>query len=179
MTGGLASPPESRYNSPIFPFGPTSAFQRGNFSLPQCVDPRDLHNKVELSSPASEVKKPVEDDEDDEDARMADVPSRESSLHPRDDDGELAEDDASMADVESGKPPLDMQEDEEAKSDDPLGPLSDLEDEDDEANDENGLDISQSSDVMMVDEGPFSESKGAEEGDEEEGRHPINAKIAR
>jgi hypothetical protein len=66
--GGLASPPESRYNSPTFPFGQTSALQRGNFSPPQCVNPRDLHDRMEPSSPASEVEKLVQDDKDDKDA---------------------------------------------------------------------------------------------------------------
>jgi hypothetical protein len=46
MTAGLASPPDSRYNSPIFPFGSSSSLQRGNASQPQCVNPRDLHDSA-------------------------------------------------------------------------------------------------------------------------------------
>ena len=38
MTGGLASPPDSRYNSPIFPFGSSSSLQRENTSPSQCID---------------------------------------------------------------------------------------------------------------------------------------------
>jgi hypothetical protein len=169
MIGGLASPPESQFNSPNLSFGPTSTFQRGNFSPPKCVNPRDLQDTIEPPSPASEVKKPAKDDKDAKDARVADVPSRESSSHPRDDDRESVEDYSSRADVESGKPPLDMQENEH---------LSDLEDNANEVNNKNGLELSRSSEAMMVDDGPLSESKGAqphlsdsEEDDDEEDQH--------
>ena len=43
MTGGLASPPDSHYNSPIFPFGSSSSLQRENTSPSQFIDPRHLH----------------------------------------------------------------------------------------------------------------------------------------
>lgn len=52
MTGGLASPPESRFNSPILPFGSSSASQRGNLSPSQCVNPRDLHDEEPSPSAA-------------------------------------------------------------------------------------------------------------------------------
>lgn len=56
MTGGLASPPDSRYNSPIFPFGSSSSLQRGNTSPSQCINPRDLHESAiaDLFPPASD-----------------------------------------------------------------------------------------------------------------------------
>ena len=44
ITGGLASPPDSRYNSPIFPIGSSSNLQRGNLSPLRCVDPRQLQS---------------------------------------------------------------------------------------------------------------------------------------
>ena len=43
MTGGLASPPESRINSPLFPQGSSASLTSGNLSPIQCVNPRDLH----------------------------------------------------------------------------------------------------------------------------------------
>jgi hypothetical protein len=43
MTGGLASPPESRINSPLFPQGSSASLTSGNLSPMQCVNPRDLH----------------------------------------------------------------------------------------------------------------------------------------
>ena len=46
MTGGLASPPDSCYNSPIFPFGSSSSLQRENASPSQCIDPRHLHDSI-------------------------------------------------------------------------------------------------------------------------------------
>ena len=54
---GLASPPESRFNSPMFPFGSSSSFQNGNPSPSRCVDPRDLHSHAEPSPAASQVEK--------------------------------------------------------------------------------------------------------------------------
>ena len=55
MTGGLASPPYSCYNSPIFPFGSSSSLQRGNTPPSQCIDPRHLHDSTITESfpPAS------------------------------------------------------------------------------------------------------------------------------
>jgi len=45
MTGGLASPPESQINSPLFFQGSSAtASASGNFSPVQCVNPRDLHD---------------------------------------------------------------------------------------------------------------------------------------
>jgi hypothetical protein len=44
MSGGLASPPESRINSPLFPQGSSATLTSGNFSPLQCVNPRDLHD---------------------------------------------------------------------------------------------------------------------------------------
>jgi hypothetical protein len=42
LAGGLASPPDSRYNSPIFPLGQSSKSATGNLSPLQCINPRDL-----------------------------------------------------------------------------------------------------------------------------------------
>jgi len=47
-SGGLASPPDSHYNSPIFPVGSSSNLQTGNLSPARCVNPRDLHNADDL-----------------------------------------------------------------------------------------------------------------------------------
>lgn len=58
MTGGLASPPDSRYNSPIFLFGSSSSLQIGTTSPSQCVDPRDLHD-----FPIPEPFPPASDDD--------------------------------------------------------------------------------------------------------------------
>ena len=50
MIGGLASPPESHYNSPTIPSGssePQTLFSP-NFSPPKFVDPRDLQYSMDV-----------------------------------------------------------------------------------------------------------------------------------
>lgn len=46
ITGGLASPPNTCFNSPIFPNTSASVLHRGNLSASQCVNPKDLHRSI-------------------------------------------------------------------------------------------------------------------------------------
>jgi hypothetical protein len=46
--GGLASPPETRVNSPIFAIGAPLTLQKGNLSPMRCVNPRDLHDSTDF-----------------------------------------------------------------------------------------------------------------------------------
>jgi hypothetical protein len=199
MTGGLASPPESRINSPLFPQGSSASLTSGNLSPSQCVNPRDLHDsrffpdykesdeednltQRDLSSPASsrmssvqpssppaiseydvganhiiaaEVPKPLlkGDENNDENATMASVRSRESSSHPQEDDAttmvvdrsrspssELQDDDATMVGVPSRKHSPEPQDNEDVvtmvcvESNDRLGsPSAFSEPQDDDA----------------------------------------------
>lgn len=48
-TGGLASPPDSRINSPFIPIGATSGSHLQKLAPPQFVNPRDLHDSSYLS----------------------------------------------------------------------------------------------------------------------------------
>jgi hypothetical protein len=72
MTGGLASPPESRINSPLFPQGSSASLTSGNLSPIQCVNPRDLHPSKFFS----------DNNESDAEDDISPASSRMSSVQP-------------------------------------------------------------------------------------------------
>jgi hypothetical protein len=56
-TGGLASPPETRVNSPMFANGSTSTFQKGKLSPIRYCNPKDLHTSTEFFEDDLECRK--------------------------------------------------------------------------------------------------------------------------
>jgi hypothetical protein len=189
LTGGLASPPDSRFNSPVYPLGSSSALQRRNISPSRCVDPKDLQCGGEPSSTASD------DSGCDEDVLMGDAHSEDAddgdgdanvlnlgNLSQSSGDGKVEGD--SMVGIESEKPVS-----ESKKGDDRSSDLGDAEERDKDGNPANVENSSQSSgdgkeegDSMVGVESkePSSKSKGLVEdgssglGDVEEGDEDAN-----
>ena len=114
MIGGLLSPPESRYNSPIFPIGSSSVLQMGKFSPPRSVNPRDLHDSPDFFGDHSVCPERDEQEVASLDPQFnSTAMSRGSSLQPSVPDsmfekptvdtleGDQVDEDATMVDVPS------------------------------------------------------------------------------
>ena len=115
MIGGLASPPESHYNSPTIPSGssePQTLFSP-NFSPPKFVDPRDLQYSMDVLQRHSqnnlmeqEIGSPMDKEEG---SPMTGVEWRTLSLDPSSED----EEEGDPMVVESEKLSPELSEDEE------------------------------------------------------------------